>query len=90
MRPKRKREKPIRGQGGLLTASPFLLPSLIGLAVFSLLPLVISLFLSLTDWNGLDRLADPGFFAEHFVGLENYRAILGGGEFWQVLGNTLE
>ena len=90
MRPKRKREKPIRGQGGLLTASPFLLPSLIGLAVFSLLPLVISLFLSLTDWNGLDRLADHGFFAEHFVGLENYRAILGGGEFWQVLGNTLE
>ena len=90
MRPKRKREKPIRGQGGLLTASPFLLPSLIGLAVFSLLPLVISLFLSLTDWNGLDRLADPGFFAEHFVGLENYRPILGGGEFWQVLGNTLE
>lgn len=90
MRLKRKREKPIRGQGGLLTASPFLLPSLIGLAVFSLLPLIISFFLSLTDWNGLDRLTDPGFFAEHFVGFENYKAILGGGEFWQVLGNTLE
>ena len=90
MRPKRKREKPIRGQDGLLTASPFLLPSLIGLAVFSLLPLIISFFLSLTDWNGLDRLTAPGFFAEHFVGFENYKAILGGGEFWQVLGNTLE
>ena len=33
-----------------------LLPSLIGMLVFSLLPLVISAFISLTDWNGLDQL----------------------------------
>ena len=43
-----------------------------------------------TDWNGLDRITDPGFLSEHFIGLENYKAILGTGEFWQVLGNTLE
>ena len=64
---RKKKQKPIRGQDGLLTASPFLLPSFIGLAVFSLLPIVISFFLSLTDWNGLDRIAEAGFFAEHFL-----------------------
>ena len=86
---RKKKQKPIRGQDGLLTASPFLLPSFIGLAVFSLLPIVISFSLSLTDWNGLDRIAEAGFFAEHFVGLDNYKAILGGEEFWRVLLNTL-
>lgn len=87
---RKKKQKHIRGQDGLLTASPFLLPSFIGLAVFSLLPIVVSFLMSLTDWNGLDRITDPGFLSEHFIGLENYKAILGTGEFWQVLGNTLE
>lgn len=50
-----------RGKG-LLVASPFLLPSLIGLLIFSLLPLIISGLISLTDWNGLDKLTDPGFW----------------------------
>ena len=36
-----------RGKG-LLVASPFLLPSLIGLLIFSLLPLIISGLISLT------------------------------------------
>ena len=65
---KRKRRKG-PGQEGLITASPFLMPSLIGLLVFSLLPLLISAFISLTDWNGLDQLTAPGFFQEHFIGL---------------------
>ncbi len=75
-------------QGGLRTALPFLLPSLAGMLVFSLLPLLISACISLTDWNGLDQLLAPGMFAEHFVGLGNFQAILSGKEFWQVLGNT--
>jgi len=75
--------------GGLITASPFLLPSLIGLAIFYLAPMLISVLISLTDWNGLDRLFAKGFLTEHFVGLDNYRNILTGGEFWQVLKNTL-
>ncbi len=62
---KRKRRKG-PGQEGLITASPFLMPSLIGLLVFSLLPLLSSAFISLTDWNGLDQLTAPGFFQEHF------------------------
>lgn len=81
----------LRKQGsGLLVASPFLLPSLIGMLIFSLLPLVISGLISLTDWNGLDKLTDPNFLQEHFIGLENYKRILTTPEFWKTLGNTAE
>ncbi len=76
-------------RGGLLTASPFLLPSLIGLAVFFFAPMLVSILISLTDWNGLDRLLAPGFLQEHFIGLDNFKSILTGKEFWHVLGNTL-
>lgn len=72
----------------LLTATPFLLPSLIGLLIFSLMPLIISAFISLTDWNGLDKLLNPNFFREHFIGLKNYKEILAGTEFWTALKNT--
>ena len=75
---------------GLLVASPFLLPSLIGLLIFSLLPLIISGLISLTDWNGLDQLTKTGFLREHFIGLENYKTILTTPEFWKTLGNTAE
>ncbi len=74
----------------MLVASPFLLPSLIGLMIFSLLPLIISGLISLTDWNGLDQLMKPGFFQEHFIGFENYKTILTTPEFWKTLGNTAE
>ena len=73
---------------GFFTAAPFLLPSLLGLLVFSLLPLLVSAVISLTDWNGLDQLLAPGFLQEHFIGLDNYKSILTGTEFWKVLGNT--
>ena len=75
-------------QEGLKVAAPFLLPSLIGMLVFSLLPLAISGIISLTDWNGLDQLLTPGMFQEHFIGVDNFKAILSSDEFWQVLGNT--
>ena len=75
---------------GLLTASPFLVPSLIGMLIFSVLPLIISGLISFTDWNGLAALTAPGFFQEHFIGLENYKKILSSAEFWRTLGNTAE
>lgn len=84
----RKKGRPL-GSDGLLAASPFLLPSLIGLIIFSLLPLIISALISLTDWNGLDELTAPVFFAEHFIGFENFKNILTTPEFWNVLWNTL-
>ena len=83
--------RPPKSKGnGLLVASPFLLPSLLGLLIFSLLPLIISGLISLTDWNGLDQLTMTGFLREHFIGLENYKAILTTSEFWKTLGNTAE
>ena len=88
---KKKKEQGRRlGNDGLLTASPFLVPSLIGLAIFYLAPMIISVFISFTDWNGLDRLLADGFMAEHYIGLQNYKEILTSDEFWKVLGNTLE
>ncbi len=78
------------GQDGFLNASPFLVPSIIGFSVFYLVPMIISIFISLTDWNGLDRLFADGFMQEHFIGLQNYKEILKSEEFWKVLGNTAE
>ncbi len=86
----KRRSNPQKQTGGLLTAAPFLLPSLIGMLIFSMLPLIISALISLTDWNGLATLTDPGFFREHFIGLENYKKILTSAEFWRTLGNTAE
>ncbi|MDY5704231.1 MAG: sugar ABC transporter permease [Lachnospiraceae bacterium] len=68
----------------------FLIPSLIGMVIFSALPLIVSGLISLTDWNGLDSLLDPGFMSQHFIGLKNFKDILTGKEFWKVLHNTLE
>lgn len=90
MKQKRTKQPRRLGNDGLLTASPFLIPSIIGFAIFYLAPMVISVFISLTDWNGLDRLFAPGFMRAHFIGLANYREILAGKEFWKVLGNTLK
>lgn len=88
---KRLRNTKLKKQGaGLLTASPFLLPSLIGMLIFSALPLLISGLISLTDWNGLDKLTDPAFFQKHYIGLENYKTILTTPEFGRALGNTVE
>ena len=86
----KRRSNPQKQTGGLLTAAPFLLPSLIGMLIFSMLPLIISALISLTDWNGLAKLTGPGFFREHFIGLENYKKILTSAEFWKALGNTAE
>ncbi len=89
-----KKRKELRGRrlgcDVLRTASPFLIPSLIGLAVFYFTPMVISVLISLTDWNGLDRLLAPGFLSDHYIGFANYKEILHSKEFWAVLGNTLE
>lgn len=72
----------------IMQALPFMLPSFIGMLIFSLFPVLIAIFLSFTDWNGLEKLGIRTF-AEHFVGLQNYRAILGGKEFWTVLLHTV-
>ena len=67
---------------------PFMLPSFLGMLVFSLFPVLIAVFLSFTDWNGLEKLSIETF-GEHFVGLQNYISLLTGTEFWTVLLHTL-
>ena len=72
----------------LMQAAPFMLPSIVGMIVFSLLPIVISIVVSLTDWNGLDKL-NAQTLGERLCGLENYGPILRSVEFWNVLGHTV-
>jgi ABC-type sugar transport systems, permease components len=75
-------------------ALPFLLPSFIGFILFSVLPIITSLFISLTDWDGLSKLTlvsnFQGFMKQYFVGLSNYRELFGNVELYQVLMNTLK
>lgn len=70
-----------------VSAVPFMLPSFLGMIVFSLLPILVSIVMSFTDWDGLEAL-NLHTLIRHFVGLSNYKTILGGGEFWAVLGHT--
>ena len=65
-----------------------MLPSFLGMVVFSLMPILVSIVISLTDWNGLDALTWETL-SSHFVGADNYARILGTGKFWEVLGHTL-
>jgi multiple sugar transport system permease protein len=67
----------------------FLLPSLLGLAFFSLIPLVSSLLVSLTDWDGLRRISLSPGRVPAFVRLGNFVQILRSEEFWRALRNTL-
>ncbi len=71
-----------------LTVFFFLLPSCLGLLVFSFIPIVYSFIISLTDWNGLNAL-DSAAGIPQYTGLGNYQEILGNEEFWRVLRNTL-
>ncbi|MFL0458166.1 carbohydrate ABC transporter permease [Brachybacterium paraconglomeratum] len=72
---------PGRRRGGALAAL-YLSPGMLGFAVFIVVPLLVSLVISVYDW--------PLFGAPEFVGLENYRYMLAGDPaFWISLRNTL-
>ena len=62
-------------------ATPFMLPSLIGMVVFSLLPILLATGLSLTNWSGLEKFS-LRTIPDNFVGFDNYAKILGSSEFW--------
>lgn len=65
-------------------AIPFMLPSFIGMIVLSLLPILLAIGLSLTDWSGLEKFT-MNTISDHFIGLKNYGDILSGSEFWATL-----
>ncbi|MDR2052713.1 MAG: sugar ABC transporter permease [Treponema sp.] len=75
-----------------LWALIFLAPSLAGLVMFSLIPILASLALSVTDWSGLSRVrlfhGFFGFIGEKFIGLGNYSDLIRDAEFWRVLGHN--
>lgn len=54
----------------------------IGFAIFSLLPMIYSVYMSMTDWG----LMGP---VEGFIGLENYRQAFQSSEFWHSLKVTV-
>jgi len=58
-----------------------LLPTIVGLVVFRIIPVGGSFYLAFTDWN---LLRDPSF-----VGLENFREALDNPAFLQVVSNTV-
>jgi raffinose/stachyose/melibiose transport system permease protein len=68
--------------GKSATAALFLLPAFVFLAVFIVWPVLLSMQLSFYDWNGIspDR---------PFVGLANWKALVGDSVFWRALGNNL-
>jgi len=65
-----------------LTIIFFLLPSLFGLIFFSIIPMISSSLISLTDWDVISG-------TPKFLGFNNYINILQGEEFWRTLKNTL-
>ncbi|MFI7387726.1 carbohydrate ABC transporter permease [Streptomyces sp. NPDC049813] len=55
-------------------------PAGLGLAVFYLWPVVQTVYYSLTEWGA--------FGGTTWIGLDNYRTLVGDPEFWTSLGNT--
>jgi multiple sugar transport system permease protein len=64
----------------------FVVPALVLIGVFFVLPVVAGLVLSLTDFD-LYAIGDPGI--ARVVGLRNYHQVLTDAEFWNALRNTL-
>jgi len=64
-----------------LTPYLFILPMLIGLLVFRLIPIGASFGISFTSWNV--------FSPPRWIGLENYRTLLQSPVFWEVARNTV-
>ncbi len=59
----------------------FLLPSLFGLLLFTVLPILSSLGLTLFEW---DLLTPP-----NFVGMDNFKRLFADEDFWRALKNTI-
>jgi len=59
----------------------FVLPSLLGIGIFIVIPIIFSFVLSFYNW---DLLGSP-----YFVGLKNYVELFNEDKFWFILKNTL-
>jgi len=70
-----------RRLGKLAWVLAFVSPSLVGLTVFSIIPILASLGLTFYEW---DLLTPP-----HFVGLGNFQRLIHDRNFWSALAHTL-
>ena len=67
----------------ILWAAFFLFPSLAGLLIFMIIPMISSLALTFYEWDPLI----PTRF--HFLGLQNYLTLIKDANFWAALRHTL-
>lgn len=63
----------------------FIMPWLLGLFLFTLIPMIFSAVLSLCEWNIV-----TGTSTIQFVGLENYKNLFADPKFWQSLKVTFQ
>lgn len=71
----------VRGRSQIGWLGLFLLPGLIGLLTFTILPILASLVLTFFQW---DLLTPP-----KFIGFDNYIQLIGDSNFWAALRHTL-
>jgi multiple sugar transport system permease protein len=80
-----------RKRGEALTGYSFMAPAMIVLVVFMIVPMLVGLYFSFTNWNGIRPLTGEG--AYEFVGLQNYQSLLVSGrrvaDFYTALKNTV-
>jgi len=62
----------------------FVSPIFLGIIVFVLIPLALTVYASFTSWPG----ATP-IFSARLIGFRNYRQIINDGLFWRSVGNTV-
>lgn len=67
-----------------LTGLAFILPNVIGMVCFTLIPMIFSLIISFTDWD-----FTKGFGNWNFIGVENFIKMWGDEWFTSALKNTL-
>ncbi len=65
----------------------FVLPPVIGFLMFTAIPVVFSIFASLTEWNSMTDLTD--WSTLYFSGINNYKELFSDEQFWHSLWNTL-
>lgn len=84
LKPKNKAKGPSRWRSQLnknLVAYSFILPNLLGFAIFTLIPMVFSLVLAFMHWDGANQIS--------WVGLTNFQALLKDETFMIAMKNTL-
>jgi multiple sugar transport system permease protein len=77
---RRERRGSLLGRAHTATASFFLLPNVVLVAIFLLVPLVM------TFWYSLQKLGPLG--GSQFLGINNYTDLLQDGDFWTAMINT--